>query len=105
MVWRGFCRTVVQAHYFNSLKKCFEPLLERGMALGAVRSDLDLNTLMAIIEAVDLALDDAFHSLPKRDAKAIRLHRLRVYDTIKRLLRPAPAQGRSPRPLRAKKSR
>ena len=28
MVWRGYGRTVIEAHYFNSLKKCFEPLLE-----------------------------------------------------------------------------
>lgn len=89
----------------RAAKRGFELLLERGMALGAVRSDLDLNTLMAMIEAVDLALDDAFHNLPKRDAKAIRLHRLRVYDTIERLLRPAPTRVRSSRPLRVKKSR
>ena len=28
MVWRVYGRTVIEGHYFNSLKKCFEPLLE-----------------------------------------------------------------------------
>lgn len=28
LVWRGFARSAVQTNYFNSLKKCYEPLME-----------------------------------------------------------------------------
>ncbi len=73
--------------------RSFEPLLERGMALGAIRSDLDAATLMAMVEAVDLALDDAFLRTPYPDAQAIGAHRAQFVETIRRLLWPSPPQA------------
>jgi AcrR family transcriptional regulator len=73
----------------SAARRSFEPLLERGIALGAVRSDLDPATLLAMIEAVDLVLDDTFHRRPNHDATAVETHRILVFDTIERLLRPS----------------
>lgn len=71
----------------------FTLLLERGVELGAVRSDLDAATLMAMIQAVNVALDDVFFREPTPDANALRAHRTQVIDIIQRLLWPLPPGG------------
>ena len=76
-------------HTLDTLQHDVKALLERGAALGAVRSDLDVETLLALIEAVDLALDDVFHRTADPDLAAARRHRVLLLETFSRLLRPS----------------
>jgi AcrR family transcriptional regulator len=70
----------------ETTRKVYRPLLERGVALGALRSDLSVDTMIALIDAVDLVLDDELQRNPVPDAKAIETHRARVMDAIRRLI-------------------
>ncbi len=74
-------RTMDEAQNF------FRVLLVRGVELGVIRSDLSIETMMALIDAIDLVLDDEFHQNPDPDEDVIAAHRLRVFDVIQRILR------------------
>ncbi len=65
----------------------FRVLLVRGVELGVIRSDLSIETMMALIDAIDLVLDDEFHQNPDPDEDVIAAHRFRVFDVIQRILR------------------
>lgn len=73
------------AHEVDSV---YRKLLERGIELGVVRSDLPIDTLVALTDAVDTVLDDGFHRQASPSASAIQAHRARVIETVQRLLRP-----------------
>jgi AcrR family transcriptional regulator len=76
------------AHVLDDVHRVHRSLLQRGIELGAVRSDLGIDTLMALIDAIDLVLDDAFHRDPAPDEDALATHRQRVIDAIQRIVRP-----------------
>jgi AcrR family transcriptional regulator len=69
-------------------RKVYRELLERGVALGELRRDLHTDTMMALIDAVDLVLDDEFHRDTAPDAAAVEAHRARVMDMVRRLISP-----------------
>ncbi|MEJ0052365.1 MAG: helix-turn-helix domain-containing protein [Methylovirgula sp.] len=75
-------------HVFDDVHRIHRSLLQRGIELGVVRNDLGIDTLMALIDAVDLVLDDAFHRDPAPREDALAAHRQRVIDTIQRIVRP-----------------
>src|SRR5262249_15929214 len=66
----------------------YRRVLERGVALGLAGSDLPLDPLVALTEAVDLVFDDLLHCDAAPTAAALEAHRARVFDTVRRLLRP-----------------
>lgn len=80
----------------------YRRLIEAGQALGCVRSDLPLETLVRLLEANDTVLDGIF--LQKR-AKVTRQNLAKhvelVFDTFERLLLPQPRRvdGKSERPV------
>jgi AcrR family transcriptional regulator len=75
------------AQVMGEVRLAYRALLVRGVQLGVVRDDIDVDTLIALTDAIDVALDDAFHQNPDRDDDAITAHRARVYDVVQRILR------------------
>ena len=65
----------------------YRALLVRGVELGLVRGDIDVDTLVALADAIDLVLDDEFHRNPAPDRAAVDAHRSRVIDIVQRLVR------------------
>jgi AcrR family transcriptional regulator len=61
--------------------------LARGVALGVVRSDLPVDTLVALIEAMDVAMDDELHQGPVGPDE-LAAHRDRMVDLVRRLVQP-----------------
>lgn len=76
------------AEVMRDVVAVYRRVLERGVELGLVRSDLPLDTLVALTEAVDLVFDDLLHRNAAPTAAALDAHRARVFDTVRRLLRP-----------------
>ena len=72
----------------DEVHQAYRSLLSRGIELGTIRNDLSLDTLMALIDAVDLVLDDAFHPDPATSRDAVAAHRRHVIDAIQRIIRP-----------------
>lgn len=71
----------------NEVRAAYRALLLRGVELGAVRRDISVDTLIALTEAIDLALDDEFHRNPNPDDAALAAHRARFFDVVQRILR------------------
>jgi AcrR family transcriptional regulator len=63
--------------------------IQVGQRLGCVRTDLDLETLIAIVEAADHALDERFMLQGDLTPEKLQAHSRVVLDTLKRLLLPA----------------
>lgn len=66
----------------------YRALLTRGIEFGVVRSDLGVDTMIALTDAIDLVLDDEFHRDPAPDDATLKAHRSRVIDIVHRLIRP-----------------
>ncbi len=62
-------------------------LLTSGVELGVIRNDLSIETMMALIDTIDLVLDDEFHRNPAPDAADVKAHRLRMMDLVQRMIR------------------
>jgi AcrR family transcriptional regulator len=75
------------AQVMNEIRLTYRALLVRGVELGVVRDDIEIDTLIALTDAVDVALDDAFHRNPDPDDDAVRAHRARIFDVVRRILR------------------
>jgi len=84
-------------------------LLERGRALGCVRTDIDLDWLISIVEAADRAIDERMMEARAVSLKDIERHTEVVLDTLRRLVeprvpspppKPKPGGGRVRRPSR-----
>ena len=71
----------------NAVRVVYRALLLRGVELGVIRSDISVDTLIALTDAVDLALDDEFHRNPRTDDAAVAAHRARFFDVVQRILR------------------
>ena len=72
-------------------------LLERGRALGCVRTDIDLDWLISIVEAADRAIDERMMEARAVSLKDIERHTEVVLDTLRRLVEPrVPSRPRSP---------
>ena len=72
----------------------YRALIEPGRRLGCIRTDLPVDTLVALLAANDLALDAIFvrtHAAVTRDN--LRAHVRLVFDTFKRLLIAEPFDG------------
>lgn len=76
------------ATVMDAVRAVYRTLLVRGVELGVVRSDLSIDTLIALTDAVDLALDDDLHqrTSPLDDA-ALAAHRSRLFDVVHRIVR------------------
>jgi AcrR family transcriptional regulator len=72
---------------FDETRTVHRALLARGVELSSVRNDLSIDIMMALIDAVDLVLDDEFHRNPAPDDDAIRAHRRQVMDVVWRGIR------------------
>jgi AcrR family transcriptional regulator len=75
------------AQVMSEVRLTYRALLVRGVELGVVRDDIEVDTLIALTDAVDVALDDEFHQNPDPDDDAVAAHRARVFDVIQRMLR------------------
>ena len=75
------------AQVMSEFRLTYRALLVRGVELGVVRDDIDVDTLMALTEAVDVVLDDEYHQNPDPDEDALAAHRTRVFDVVQRILR------------------
>src|SRR5262249_2304742 len=63
-------------------------LIDRGRQLGVVRTDLRAGTLVDLLEALDVVMDDAFRRDPEPPPDSLAAHRGRVMDLIRRLAAP-----------------
>ncbi|MGO9831317.1 MAG: TetR/AcrR family transcriptional regulator [Myxococcaceae bacterium] len=63
-------------------------LLERGRSLGCVRTDIDLDWLLAIAEAADQAVDERLLSKGELTSEALQEHARLALDTFRRLVEP-----------------
>ncbi len=88
--WQPMRRTASPRllHVMDEAQNAYRTLLIRGVELGQVRSDLSIETMMALIDAIDLVLDDDFHRNPPPDAAALENHRFRVMDLVRRAITP-----------------
>jgi AcrR family transcriptional regulator len=75
------------AQVMSEVRLAYRALLVRGVELGVVRDDIEVDTLIALTDAVDVALDDAFHQNLDPDDDAVTAHRARVFDVVQRILR------------------
>lgn len=75
-------------HVMDEARGVYRELLARGIELGEVREDLDVDTMMGLIDAVDLAIDEAFHRNPAPNVSDIQTHRMRMVDLVRRLIVP-----------------
>ena len=75
------------AQVMSEVRLTYRALLTRGVKLGVVRNDIDVDTLIALADAIDIALDDQFHQNPDPDDDTLAAHRARVFDGIQRILR------------------
>ena len=79
----------------------YRRLIEAGQRVGCVRTDLPVDVMVRLIEALDAALDAAFLSLHGDvTAAALERHTKLMFDAIWRLLRSdaaPPAPARTPR--------
>jgi AcrR family transcriptional regulator len=64
--------------------------IEVGRSLGCVRSDLDIDLLISILQAADAALDEHLLNRWEVDPEALREHGRLAFDTVRRLLEPRP---------------
>jgi AcrR family transcriptional regulator len=71
----------------SEVRLTYRALLVRGVELGVVRDDIEVDTLIALTDAVDVALDDEFHQIADPDDDAVTAHRARVFDVVQRMLR------------------
>jgi AcrR family transcriptional regulator len=72
--------------------------LEIGRTLGTVRTDIDVDWLLAITEAADQAVDERLLTGGELTAEALREHTRVVLDTYRRLVEPLKMGGpRAPR--------
>ena len=74
------------AQVMSEVRVEYRALLVRGVELGVVRDDIAVDTLIALTDVVDIALDDEFHQNPDADDVVVA-HRARVFDVIQRILR------------------
>jgi AcrR family transcriptional regulator len=81
---RGACSRLLRV--MDEARRVYRALLTRGVELGAVRDDLDIDTMMALIDAVDLALDEAFHRDSALATGDVEAHRVRMVDLVRRLI-------------------
>jgi AcrR family transcriptional regulator len=63
-------------------------LLERGRALGCVRTDVEVDWLLAVTEAADQAVDERFLARGTPTEEAIGEHTRLAFDTFRRLVEP-----------------
>jgi AcrR family transcriptional regulator len=75
------------AQVMSEVHLTYRALLVCGVELGVVRDDIEVDTLIALTDAVDVALDDEFHQIPEPDDDAVTAHRARVFDVVQRMLR------------------
>ena len=64
-------------------------LLDLGRSLGTVRTDIDVEWLLAITEAADQAVDERLLRREKLTPEDLREHARIVFDTFRRLVEPA----------------
>jgi AcrR family transcriptional regulator len=74
------------AQVMSEVRLTYRALLVRGVELGVVRDDIEIDTLVALTDAIDIALDDEFHQNPDPNEDSITAHRARVFDVIQRIL-------------------
>jgi AcrR family transcriptional regulator len=67
-------------------------LIELGRSLGTVRTDIDIEWLLAITEAADQAVDERLLSYEKITQEHLKEHARIAFDTFRRLAEPAPKQ-------------
>jgi AcrR family transcriptional regulator len=65
--------------------------IELGQRLGCVRTDLDTDSLIAVVEAADQALDERFLIQGDLTPERLQAHSNLVVDTLRRLLEPSKA--------------
>ena len=65
--------------------------IELGQRLGCVRTDLDIDSLIAVVEAADQALDERFLIRGDLTPERLQAHSNLVVDTLRRLLEPSKA--------------
>lgn len=70
---------------FEQPRALYAGWIQQGQTLGFVRADLDTPLLVALLEAVDIALDDALLASPGLSQGE---HAARVVDTWRRILAP-----------------
>jgi AcrR family transcriptional regulator len=64
--------------------------IEVGQRLGCVRTDLDIETLIKVVEGADHALDETLLARGDLTPEKLKAHAMVVLDTLRRLLQPAP---------------
>jgi AcrR family transcriptional regulator len=69
-------------------------LLELGRSLGTVRTDIDLEWLLAITEAADQAVDERLVAQRAVTPEALQEHARMAFDTFRRLVEPGGGPGR-----------
>jgi len=90
------------AALLTDLEGIHRTFIAAGQRLGCVRTDLELDQLMALAGAIDTALDNpAFGGPPLLDAAGIARHAALALDTFRRLLVPTKTGRRNGRPDRA----
>ena len=77
---------------FEVTRAMYARWIERGKELGFVRTDVATPVLVGLLEAVDMALDDALLEDPALD---LDLHARRVVDTYRRILVPGEIRRQS----------
>ncbi len=75
------------AQVMNEVRLTYRSLLSRGVKLGVVRNDIDVDTLIALADAIDIVFDDQFHQNPDPDDDGLAAHRARVFDGLQRICR------------------
>jgi AcrR family transcriptional regulator len=79
--------------------------IDVGRRLGCVRSDLEVDLLISMLQAVDAALDEHLMNQWEIDPEALRQHGRLAFDSIRRLLEPRPTPVQRPtRTLRVVRS-
>jgi len=78
-------------------------LLEAGRRLGCVRDDVDIDFLLSVATAADLAVDERLLGRSSFSARDIREHARLARDTFRRIVEPEPARRPESRPLRARR--
>lgn len=79
----------------EQVRGLYRPILTRGVALGVVRDDLDVELMVRLVEAVDVVLDDDYLRAATFEVGELHRHSERMMDIVRRIVerRPAPEEG------------
>ncbi len=74
----------------DKVRSAYRVGIAAGQSLGCIRTDLDAEWLISLVEAADSALDEHLLAQPEVTPEQVRAHTRLAFDTMRRLLEPAP---------------